>query len=559
MKFGPVPTEESVGAYLAHSIRMEKRVFKKGRLLSGDDAATLQSAGVASVTVARLGPDDVHEDVAAARLAIALAGSDLKASGLKVSAAFTGRVNLIAVEAGVFTVDADCINRINAMHESVTVATLAPFAPVNERQMAATIKIIPFAAPEAAVAAAEDAARAVGAALAVHSYKPIRAALIQSVLPSVKPSVLDKTVGVTAARLAALGGVLADERRVDHTADAIAAAIAETDAVGVDILLIAGASAIVDRADALPAGIEAAGGDVLHFGMPVDPGNLIMLATRNGRPVIGLPGCARSPKLNGFDWALQRMAAGIPVTATDIQAMGVGGLLAEIGARPLPRAKAIEGANVMDGADAGAPQSQRAPKVAAMVLAAGQSRRMGAANKLLEPVDGRAMVVAAVDAALASDAATVTVVTGHAAADVQAALAGRNVTFVHNPDYAEGLSASLKTAAVAALAAPGDADAMIVLLGDMPDVTAAHVDRLIAAFNPLEGRAICVPTSNGKRGNPVLWAKQFLAEMAALQGDVGAKHLIGQNEDVVAEIAMDDAGVLNDVDTPEALAAVRAR
>ncbi len=541
MKFGPVPAGKAAGAYLAHSIRLDHRTFKKGRLLTAEDAAAIEAGGVREITVARLEDNDVHEDKAAARLAEALMGG-----GLKVSAAFTGRVNLIADCEGVLTVDAGCINRINAVHESVTVATLEPFAAVTPRQMAATVKIIPFAAPEWAVAEAEAIAREGAPPLAAHAYRPIRAALIQSTLPTVKPSVLDKTVDVTAARLQALGGSLVDERRTPHDAAAIAEAIKAADAVGADILLIAGASAIVDRADALPAGIEQAGGRVLHFGMPVDPGNLIMLAERNGKPVIGLPGCARSPKLNGFDWALQRFAADVPATPQDIQSMGVGGLLAEIGARPLPRAEATR-------AEA---DTQHAPKVAAMVLAAGQSRRMGQANKLLEAVDGRAMVVAAVDAALGADVSSVTVVTGHEASAVQKALQGKPVRFVHNPDFADGLSASLKTAAAHA---PEGADAMIVLLGDMPDVTSAHVDRLIAAFNPLEGRAICVPTANGKRGNPVLWAKRFLAEMLALRGDVGAKHLIGENEDVVAEVEMGGVGILNDVDTPEALAAIRKR
>ncbi len=541
MKFGPVPASKAAGAYLAHSIRLDRRTFKKGRLLSTDDIEILIADGVGDVTVARLEDSDVHEDKAAARLAVALAGG-----GLRISAAFTGRVNLIADCAGVLVVDANCINRINAVHESVTVATLAAYASVSPRQMAATIKIIPFAAPEWAVAEAEAIARASAKALAAQPYRPISAALIQSTLPTVKPSVLDKTVDATAARLSALGGSLVDERRAPHDATAIAKAIEAADAVDADILLIAGASAIVDRADALPAGIEQAGGSVLQFGMPVDPGNLIMLAKRNGKPVIGLPGCARSPKLNGFDWALQRFAADVPVTPQDIQAMGVGGLLAEIGARPLPRAEATRTPN----------DNQHAPKVAAMVLAAGQSRRMGEANKLLELVDGRTMVVAAVEAALTADVSSITVVTGHEADSVQAALTGKPVRFVHNPDYADGLSASLKTAAANA---PDNADAIIVLLSDMPDVTSAHVDRLIAAFNPLEGRAICVPTVGGKRGNPVLWAKRFLTEMLALRGDVGAKHLIGQNEDVVAEVEMGDAGVLNDVDTPEALAAVRKR
>jgi len=545
MKFGPVPTADAAGAYLAHSIRLEKGALKKGRLLGAAEIERLLAAGVADVVVARLDPDDVHEDAAAERLAAALLGG--AGEGLKASAAFTGRVNLIAGQAGVLTIDRARIDRINAVHESVTVATLAPFEAVTERQMAATIKIIPFAAPERAVAEAERIAKDGPPPIRLHPYRPLSATLIQSTLPSVKPSVLDKTVEVTRDRLTALGGELLNERRCAHEAAAIAAAIAEADADGADLLLIAGASAIVDRADALPAGIEAAGGRVLHFGMPVDPGNLILLAERRGKPALGLPGCARSPKLNGFDWALQRQAAGLPVTPGDIQAMGVGGLLAEIGARPLPRAEATR----RPGAASAAPT---APKVAAVVLAAGQSRRMGAANKLLEEVAGKPMVARAVEAALASDAASVTVVTGHEAERVRAALAGYDVAFVHNPDFAQGLSASLATAA---RAAPEDADAMIVLLGDMPGVAAAHVNRLIAAFNPLEGRSICVPTRAGKRGNPVLWDRRFLAEMTTLKGDVGAKPLIGPNEDVLVEVEMADAAILRDVDTPEALARLR--
>ena len=288
-------------------------------------------------------------------------------------------------------------------------------------------------------------------------------------------------------------------------ATAIADAIKAADTVDADILLIAGASAIVDRADALPAGIEQAGGTVLHFGMPVDPGNLIMLAERNGKPVIGLPGCARSPKLNGFDWALAAIRSGCARDAAGYTGHGRWRAFGRNWRAPLPRAEATR-----TPAD-----TQHAPKVAAMVLAAGQSRRMGQANKLLEVVDGRAMVVTAVEAALAADVSSVTVVTGHEADSVQAALAGKPVRFVHNPDYADGLSASLKTAAANA---PDNADAMIVLLGDMPDVTSAHVDRLIAAFNPLEGRAICVPTVGGKRGNPSALGQALLGRNAGTAG-----------------------------------------
>ena len=312
-------------------------------------------------------------------------------------------------------------------------------------------------------------------------------------------------------------------------------------AAGHGLVMVSGASAIVDRRDVIPAAIERAGGVVEHFGMPVDPGNLMLLGRVGHVPVLGLPGCARSPRLNGFDWVLRRLLAGLPVGGREVMSMGAGGLLKEVAGRPLPRAAATEPA----------PKAvPRAPAIAALVLAAGQSRRMGGTNKLLAAIDGVAMVKRAVDAALASRAEPVVVVTGHEPERIRRALAGLEVGFAHNPDYAAGLSASLKRG-LAAL--PKGGDGVVVCLGDMPRVSAAQIDRLIAAFDPLEGRAICVPTVRGKRGNPVLWAGRFIPEMLELEGDVGAKHLIGQYPELVCEVAMTGDGPLLDIDTPAAL------
>ena len=260
-------------------------------------------------------------------------------------------------------------------------------------------------------------------------------------------------------------------------------------------------------------------------------------------PVVGLPGCARSPKLNGFDWVLQRLLADVAVGRADIVRMGAGGLLKEIVTRPQPR----EGGAPL-------PVAPRAAKIAAVVLAAGQSRRMGR-NKLLEPVDGRPMITHSVDTVLASSGRPVIVVLGHQAEAVRAALAGRPVQFVENPDYAEGLSTSLRRG-IAAL--PEDGDGALVCLGDMPLVKAQHLDKMIAGFNPVEGRAIVVLTSGGKRGNPVLWAARFFPAMKAVAGDVGAKHLIGEHADLVCEVPFEHSAVLVDIDTPQALAALRA-
>jgi len=273
----------------------------------------------------------------------------------------------------------------------------------------------------------------------------------------------------------------------------------------------------------------------------VDPGNLLLVGEVSGRPVLGAPGCARSPKENGFDWVLMRLLAGLPVRRADIAGMGVGGLLMEIVTRPQPREEP--------------PRPAVARNIAAVLLAAGQSRRMGGPNKLLEEVGGKPLVRRAAEAVLASRAGPLVVVTGHHRERVEAVLAGLPVRFVHNPDYAEGLSTSLRTG-IAAL--PAEADAAIVCLGDMPRIDAALIDRMVAAFDPEKGALIVVPTAQGKRGNPVLWARRFFAELQALAGDVGARHLIGQHADAVAEVAADGGAVFADVDTPEALAVARA-
>jgi molybdenum cofactor cytidylyltransferase len=355
--------------------------------------------------------------------------------------------------------------------------------------------------------------------------------------------ILDKTAAVLEERLAALGSELVREIRCTHDADAVGAAVGELAGQGLDPIVVFGASATIDRRDMVPAGIEAAGGTVSHVGMPVDPGNLLVLAARGETRVIGAPGCARSPAENGFDWVLRRLLAGLAVTPEDITAMGVGGLLKEIKTRPQPR----------QGPGEKETSPGRGP-IAALVLAAGQSRRMGGVHKLLEPLGGKPLVRRAAEAALASKADKVVVVTGHRGEDVRAALQGLEVEFVDNPDFAEGLSTSLR-AGVAALGAT--TAGVVVCLGDMPDVGPELIDRLIAAFDPAAGRLIAVSAHEGKRGNPVLFAMRFRDELMAVQGDVGARHLIGAHEEAVVEVEAGKAALV-DVDTPDALAAARA-
>ncbi len=545
MKFGSIPLDEARGAILAHSQRAGERMIRKGTLLDEAALDALREAGRTEVICAQLEPGDVPEDLAADRLATPLV-SPLIAR----SRAATGRVNLSAEVPGLLRVDAAKIDRLNAIDESLTVGTLPDFAVVAPRDLIATIKIIPFSVPGTMVSVAEAVTRQGGSPLSLHPFQHLKVGLVVTELPGLKDSVTEKTIEVTEARVTQLTGTMLPAVRCAHTEDAVGQALESLVAAGADLLLVIGASAVVDRRDVGPAGIERAGGEIVHFGMPVDPGNLICLGRIGDRPALVLPGCARSPKLNGIDFVLTRLFAGIPVTGPDLMRMGVGGLLKEIDTRPLPREKAP--ATPRSGAE---PRSR--PTIAAVIMAAGRSRRMAPHNKLLvTDKAGKPMIARVVDNVLSSKARPILVVTGHQAEQVEHALGGRPVQYVHAPDYAEGLSASLKSGIAAV---PADCAAAIVCLGDMPLVTGRMIDRLMQMYDPDEGRLIILPTFRGKQGNPMLWDRRYFAEILAISGDSGARFLVGKHAEAVVEVEMADDGVLRDFDTTESLATLPPR
>jgi molybdenum cofactor cytidylyltransferase len=521
---------DAEGALLAHGKRLPGGALPKGAVLTREALQALAAAGHTHVVAARLEPGDVAEDEAARRLASALAGG-----GLVAQVPAHGRANLVAKAAGLFRADAACIDALNLLHEGITVATLADATPVRAGGMLVTVKIIPFAIPGEVLARAEALAVA-SQPLRVAPFRALLAGLVVSELPGMKEAVLGSTEAVTRQRVEGLSGTLLPARRVPHEAAAIAAALSGLLAEGADLLLVAGASATVDRLDEGPAALVLAGGEVTHFGMPVDPGNLICSGRIGPVPALVLPGCARSPSLNGIDLVLARLFAGEPAGPGEIARMGVGGLLKDFAPRPAPRSAVA-----------------RAHGVAAVILAAGLSTRMGPRNKLLvRDASGQAMVARVADAVLASRARPVSVVLGHQSTEVRQALAGRDVRFVEAVDYAQGLSASLR-AGLASV--PADAAAVLVCLGDMPLVSTAEIDRLLAAYDPNEGRLIVVPTHRGKRGNPVLWDRRFFDEMVALSGDTGARALLLRHAEWVAEVELETDAVLVDFDTPEAVEA----
>lgn len=329
MKFGTIPVAEAGGAVLAHSVKLRSGRLRKGLVLGEDHLAQLVESGVNDVVVARLEDGDVHEDEAALQMAAALVPDPVSAH-LRITEAFTGRVNLIADSEGVVLLDVPALEAFNAVHPMITVATVPHLQQMAPGGMVATIKVISYAVGSKELQVAIEAAHS-----SISLAPPVltSAGLVITDIPGGPSN--EKGRRAIEDRVRALGMEMAETRIVPHNVDALAQALEQLDG---DVALILTGSATSDIADVAPEAVRQAGGTVDRFGMPVDPGNLLFLGRQGRRPVIGLPGCARSPALNGADWVLSRVACGIEVTAPDIAAMGVGGLLKEIPSRPQPRA-----------------------------------------------------------------------------------------------------------------------------------------------------------------------------------------------------------------------------
>ncbi|WP_294646572.1 molybdopterin-binding/glycosyltransferase family 2 protein [uncultured Aureimonas sp.] len=527
MKFGPVPSADAEGALLAHALTVGQRRLLKGHRLTQNDVRSLLQAGFAEVIVARLSPDDVAENDAAERIARALASN-----GIAVAPPGTGRANLHAEAPGLLLPDRALIDAVNRIHAGITLATLAEFAPVEAHRMVATVKIIPLAVPGGAVDEAERVL-AGGTALRLAPFRGRGVGLIQTELPTVKPATLDKTRRVLEGRLAASGSTLLREARSSHEERALSECLLEAEP-NEAMTIVFGASAVIDEADVVPAAIRRAGGEVIHLGMPVDPGNLLLLGRIGSRTVLGAPGCARSPVDNGFDWILNRLMADLEVGREDIVGLGVGGLLMEIVTRPQMREEVL-------------PARTTGRRIHALVLAAGRSSRMGGPNKLLARFDGVPLVRRTVEIARASRASGVTVVTGHMAEAIAAALDEAGARLLDNPHYADGLSTSLKRGFAAAAA---DADGVLVLLADQPLLTSDDLDRMIEAFQPAGVGSIVLATDDGRRANPVILSKAFAAAISTIEGDVGARAIVQSSTELVREVEIGRAASL-DVDTPD--------
>lgn len=527
MKFGSVPLASAEGAILAHSLNINGLQLRKGRILNAADIVALMKEGISDVIVAKLDTDDIGEDEAAKDLGISLV-PDAEASFLQISEPFTGRVNIYAKTGGVVQIDEAAINQFNAISPSITVATVRNMTRVAARSLVATVKIIPYAVARKTVEAVTASA-----ALQLTPFKLLTASLILTRTAGMSEKLLAKGHSAVERRMALLNCALNEVIIIDHEENALASAI--SNATGEVILILTG-SATSDIQDVGPAGLVQAGGEITRFGMPVDPGNLLFLGTYNDRPVVGLPGCARSPALNGADWVLERVICGLEVTDQDIAGMGVGGLLKEIPTRPQPRS--------------GVSEIPAQPKVEVLLLAAGSSRRMRGKDKLLEIVDGEPLLRRSSRAALQSQADRVHVVLQPENKARDAAIDGLDIHQVRSPEWQEGMAASIRAGMTSV---SENCDAVIIALADMPEVQAAHFDRLMSAYDPNDGRDICrAIAEDGTPGLPVLFGRRFFETLANLLGDRGARDVVKDAREFLVDVPTDGQGAVIDLDTPEA-------
>ena len=552
MIFAEFDIDECLGAVLAHSRKLDGKRIAKGRVLDAGLIEAFVRNGVTSLVCAKPEKGDRSEDEVASQIAQKLA-EGLAAEDIEVSIAATGRVNFKTRKTGLIRYERDQLRAFNMVHEGVGLSLPAHNQLLSAGQFIATLKVIPFFLHRDVVA---KLLHALGDAplFTFHALASKRAALIQTYGHALPDKVYQATETVTRNRLQALGSQLISSLQSAHETDALARQIETAIKQGAEMLLICGGSAIVDRQDVIPAAICQLGGQIDQLGLAVDPGNMLMTAAIGGVPVIGMPGCARSPKLNGFDWVLQLLLAAIPLDRETLADLAAGGLLSEIASRPMPRIQAEKQSRQ---------KAETPQKMACILLAAGQSRRMGGTNKLLMEIRGKPVVRYAAEALCQAGLGDVYVVTGHQPEQVQNSLNGLQVTFVHNPDYASGQASSV-VQAISVL--PEGVSDVLIALGDMPLINPALLTALAKQHLAKSGTGlpqITLPTyqieGNSemvRRGNPVIWSRAFFADLTELSGDQGGRQILADYPACIQQLHWPDPHAFMDVDTGEAFAEI---
>ncbi len=531
MKIELLDPNKSGGSILAQTYNLSVKTLSKGTHVSEDIVELLNKENVKTILCAVPHKGDIHEDSAAETISKAIDASQLYAEE-----ASTGRVNFRTPALSIVRYNRELIKKINLIDESIAFSIVEHNQLLAKNDLIATLKIIPFFISKIYVE------RVVSLISKSEIFKIYRLGekkvdLIQTYYDWQKRSIFKATSNVTSSRLNALGCSLQKETLIAHDHKSLCSEIKSSINSGAQVLLISGASAITDRSDHIPKAILSVGGEIIQYGLAVDPGNLLLIGQIGSTTVIGMPGCARSPKLNGFDWVLQLLMANIPINKEELADMGAGGLLMEIASRPLPRALAKSA-------------KKREKKIMGIILAAGNSTRMGKDNKLLRNVGGASLVRNTAVEMLKSDLDSCSIVLGYQSDKVAAVIKDLGINLILNPLWEEGQASSLKAALNTLDTSYSD---LLVMLGDLPGVTSKHINKIIEEHLLTNNRKskITIPSFNGKKGNPVIWGRSFFPDLSNLKGDMGGRALFSQHPAAINLLDMEDPAVVTDTDTPE--------
>tara|TARA_B100000686_G_C16802814_1_gene987378 strand:- start:1665 stop:3245 length:1581 start_codon:yes stop_codon:yes gene_type:complete len=517
MFFGNISLDKSEGNILAHTLNINNKRFSKGKIILKEDIKFLKNNGFKSIICAVPNKNDIHEDKIAKIL-----GKLFVNNSIVTEDPHTGRVNILANKSGLIIIDEKVINKFNATSDSITIATLNNYSKINKGDMIATIKIIPFYVSLLILKKISNSY--LKKTITIHPFKQKNVGLILSHSEKENSKLNQISIKRINDRLNLLNSSLTKIITCKHDTYEISKNIKILKKQPIDLILILGASAIVDIKDKIPKAIQLAKGCIIRFGMPVDPGNLLLLGKIKNIPVIGLPGCARSPSLNGFDWVLERLLVDKNISSQNISNMGVGGLLKTINKNKTK----IKKYNISN-----------------IILAAGQSKRMKDKNKLLLDINNKKMIQNVIDSAINSNANNNIVVVGYQYQKIEKYIKD-NITITMNKEYKKGLSSSLKKG-ISTL--PEDCDAVIIILGDMPKINTHLINSLINGFNPNDNKYIVTPTYNGKRGNPILIGRKYFPDILKLKGDIGAKDILNKNSKYIHKIPQKNSSSLIDIDT----------
>ncbi len=528
MKFGQVRPKEALGAMIAHKTKVSNITFKKGHIVTDKDIENLEKSNINFITCAIIEKNDMPENKASSILADAVAGNNLSSEK-----PFTGRSNITALKKGMVIISRKRVNKFNSIDDSITLATTLPSTIVDVGEIVGTLKIIPFSAPKKLVNIALNAAKYPEPLISIKPFIFKKIMLIITRFSETKKSIIDKTIEEIKKRVINVNSQIESIEIINHDEYSITQTIQRINKADIDLILLSGASAIVDKNDVIPNAIKNNKGKIIHFGMPVDPGNLLLIGKISKIDVIGLPGCARSPLLNGFDWVLERICCGLKVTKKDITEMGCGGLLKDTKARGQKRSIS---------------SSVLIPKVTAIIFAAGLSRRMGKEDKITYNFKNKPMISHIVEAALSSHIKDIIIIAGKNYRKIEQIIQHDNVKIKYNKLYKDGLSSSIK-AGIKLIA--NEIDAALFMLGDMPLIDSTLINKMLTSFDPVEGRSIIIPTFHGKRGQPILFSSELFSQISKISGDIGAKNIIHSNSNLIYEIEHHNNSILTDFDTFE--------